>query len=96
MKVYISGPITGKPGLNKLAFFDARDLVRKAGHEWVCPHNICAHLPNSSPWIDYMQVCLSWLPECDRIYMLPSWIWSRGARIEWIVAMLLGIKRIRL
>jgi len=96
MKVYISGPITGKPGLNKQAFFDARDLIQKTGHIWVCPHNICAHIPNDAPWIEYMKVCLAELTKCDYIFMLPGWIWSRGARIEWVVAKLLGIKRIKL
>lgn len=93
MNIYISGPITGRPNLNLPKFVIARYEIFDAGHTYVCPHMICAHIKPGSPWIDYMAVCLGELPKCDAIYMLPGWIWSRGARIEWIVAKLLGIKR---
>lgn len=95
MKVYISGPITGKPNGNKYAFKKVQPYIKYLGYEYVCPHDICAHLPIKSEWIEYMQICLRELPHCQGIYMLKGWIWSRGARIEWLIAKLLGIKRIK-
>lgn len=95
MTVYISGPISGKYQGNRWMFLMTSLKFEATGIKVCNPHRICKHLPPNSPWIDYMAICLGALPKCDCIYMLPGWIWSRGARIEWIVSKLLGIKRFR-
>lgn len=97
MKVYISGPITGKPGLNKQAFSDAEyELEICLGYKTINPHIICRYIKPGSSWREYMRVCIAELCECDGIYLLPGWIFSRGARIEYIIAKILGLDTIRI
>jgi hypothetical protein len=93
--VYLSGPITGLPDLNRLAFELAAIDLRHKGYRVINPHEACIGLPPSSTWLDYMRVDIKALVMCDAIYMLPGWWKSRGARIEWVIAKMLGIKRIK-
>jgi hypothetical protein len=91
-KVYISGPITGYPDGNRPAFLSAQKAIIHSGHIPLNPHVIGAHLPALSSWVAYMRVCIAALTEADEIVMLPGWVWSRGARVEWLVARVLKIK----
>jgi len=89
---YISGQITGMPDGNRGAFSHAERLIQKSGKVAINPHTICAHLPDGSPWEDYMEVCLEALKYCDEVYMIEGWHLSKGARIEQAKAVDLGIK----
>lgn len=84
MKIYISGPITGRdPEQVKLAFDTAEQEIRSKGHEPVNPHklqNILA--PETTTWEQYMRPALALLSICDAICMLDGWIKSKGAHIE--------------
>lgn len=89
-KVYISGPITGMPGLNRAAFDAAATMLRRIdGHDVVNPHE--NGLPADAPWEQHMRADLALLLECDTIYMLNGWERSRGARIEHALACDLGM-----
>jgi hypothetical protein len=50
-------------------------------------------LPCGSSWLAYMKVDIPALCEADEIYMLKGWWRSRGARLEWVIAWGLGMKR---
>ena len=75
MKIYISGPITGRnPEQVKLAFDTAEQEIRSKGHEPVNPYKLQTILdPATTDWAQYMHVALSLVKVCDAIYMLPGW-----------------------
>lgn len=87
MKVYISGPMTGKKDLNRKAFNDAEKHLKELGNEVVNPHNYP---------VDSYEVCMkrdiALLLDCDVIYLLEGWSKSRGAKVEYAVACSIGLK----
>lgn len=87
MKVYISGPMTGYKNLNKGAFLEAENMLKDKGYEVINPHNY--------PYAPY-EVCMrrdiQLLIGCDAIFMLNGWSKSRGAKVEYAVAQILGLK----
>lgn len=76
--VYIAGPITGMPELNKPAFMIAEKALKDAGYIVLNP----ACLPEGLPPEKYMPICLSMVEAADCVYMLKGWKTSRGASIE--------------
>lgn len=95
MKVYISGPISGLlyEEVEK-AFNEAEIRLQEQGYEVVNPLN--NGLPRESTWNEHMRADLKLLLDCDAIYMLDGWLFSRGAQIEFRLAHNLGIKVINL
>jgi len=91
-RVYISGPITGRPNGNQEAFYAAAEHLLSLGHVPVNPHDVCYLLPAGSTWVDYMKECIIALCRCQEIYMLRDWWRSRGARVEWFLARVLGLR----
>lgn len=89
-KTYISGPISGKPDGNKAAFFAEDDAILQRGEWPLNPHRIGTRIINGT-WCDYMRLCVAELCRADKVRMLPGWIFSRGARWEWIIAKMLRI-----
>jgi hypothetical protein len=91
-RIYISGPITGFPDGNKTAFYSAENVITYYGDTPINPHRVCAHLPATATWSDYMRENIPALCRADEIYMLRGWWRSRGARLEWVIAWGLGMK----
>lgn len=87
--VYLAGPITGLPDCNRAAFRDAATALRAAGREVVNPHELGL---DGAPWQACMDVCLAQLVRCAEIHLLPGWQHSRGARLELMVAIALGLR----
>ena len=94
MKTYIAGPMTGLPGLNYPAFHAAALCLRASGFEVLNPAENPVP-PCGGTWLGYMRLGLAQLVQCDQVAMLPGWHRSRGARIEWLVAKLLGLRVVR-
>lgn len=99
MKVYISGPMTGYVDHNFPAFHAAADHLRGKGYEVVNPaemddpsatHEELAAIPH---WW-YLRRDIRALMDCDAIYLLPGWRWSKGANLEATVAAGCGIDRL--
>jgi len=86
-RVYVSGPMSGLPEFNYPAFFAAADRLREAGHEPVNPAEI-GQRPDWD-WHDYMNA-IKMQKTCEGIYLLPGWRQSRGAVVEYYVALALG------
>jgi len=92
MKVYISGPMTGKFGLNKAAFREMERKLREQGHEPISP--VWARAEEIS-WNAFMQADLAMLDCADAIVFLRDWQESNGAKIERRYAKRHGIKLLK-
>lgn len=92
MKIYVSGPMTGKPDFNWPAFATASSLVISHGHDPVLP----VPYVEGKKYEDYLRDDLALLLTCDGIYMLEGWRESNGARLEHMIALACGIDEVRL
>tara|TARA_B100000929_G_scaffold45931_1_gene32664 strand:- start:204 stop:533 length:330 start_codon:yes stop_codon:yes gene_type:complete len=89
-RIYISGPMTGLPGLNREAFYQAAKELRALGFEVSNPAE------NDGPgellsWEEYMRTDLIDMLKCDTIALLPGWEASKGAHLELHVAHRVGM-----
>ncbi len=89
MKVYISGPITGRKRYRE-RFQHAADCLTAEGHIAVNPTLLENVMPMCS-YEDYMTIDLAILEMCDAIYMLNGWKDSPGAKRELYHAGSLGL-----
>lgn len=91
---YISGPMTGKPDLNFPAFNRAAADMRSLGFQVVNPVDI--NPDPTAKWKDCMVADIRALLDCTHIVMLPGWEKSKGARLEFDVAIALEMEPIYL
>lgn len=98
-RLYIAGPITGQPDNNKAKFAEAETLLNGAGYATINPQNVhedhcdddgCPG-ENAHTWRWYMARRLPLVLESDGVALLPGWRGSRGARIEYGLAVEAGI-----
>lgn len=102
-KVYIAGPMTGKPDWNFPAFFEAERQLSELGYEVINPaHNDGPTVelalqsagdpsrPNHT-WAYYMKRDLPHVLAVDALCVLPGWQESRGAQLEVQVAEAIGL-----
>lgn len=105
LRVYIAGPIAGKPNANRAAFSRAVKYVERRGHMALNPHTVkvVPHLdpcPEGPPGGEgsehtapcYMRHDIIAMLNCDAIYLLRGWEYSIGARTEFEVARSCGLK----
>ena len=88
-RLYLSGPMTGRPELNVPAFNRAARALRREGFEVVNPAEI-----NCDPemeWHQAMRADIKALCDCDVVVLLPDWESSKGAHLELHVAHRLGL-----
>lgn len=90
MRIYISGPITGKEKYRE-EFGKAAELIRENGHEAI---NLAECSEWGLSWDGYMQIAKAVLNsgEVDAIYMLRGWDKSAGAARERFMASCNGIQ----
>ena len=97
MRVYISGPITGRADRNVQAFDHAAAQLSRLGFDSVNPHDVGKEIDtgffsgDEARWLAYMRADIKALVDCDALIMLDGWQFSRGATIEAILARDLGI-----
>jgi len=93
MTVYISGAVSGTIDYQERFHLASKRLARL---DYI-PIDPCA-LPHDHglSYEEYMKEDLKALLCCDRIYMIPGWEESRGARFELATARISGIKEIEL
>ena len=77
-KVYIAGPMTGKPQFNRPAFFAAEGYLKERGAKVMNP----AVLPDGFSHQDYMSIAIPMMMTCEAVVFLPGWEKSQGARQE--------------
>lgn len=93
-RVYISGPITGLPDLNKHEFNKAALNMTLIGVDYFNPQDIPPpkeNLEGKALWRYYMRECVKELPSCSHIFMLRGWYRSEGATEEHRIAKMLGL-----
>ncbi|WP_260426374.1 DUF4406 domain-containing protein [Burkholderia cepacia] len=88
MKIYVAGPMTGHPHLNFPAFHAEAARLRALGYEVINPAELNAD--PSAGWLECMRVDIKHLVDCDAIAMLEGWQNSRGAQLEYTIALTLG------
>lgn len=89
-RCYNSGKISGLPYLTAYNNFLAADKsIREMGYE---PVNPMAErwLKPSAPWLMHMAVDVWKMLGCRAVYFQRNWDDSRGARIEYQIALALG------
>ena len=86
---YVSGPMSGLPGMNKPAFHAETARLRALGYYVINPAE--SDLPEGSAWEDYMRADIKLLMDCTAIMMLPGYEKSRGAMLEYRIAQELGM-----
>lgn len=91
MLVYISGPITGTTDYIK-RFWDAERKLRDAGHTVINMAKVSEALPAGLPHDTYMAAGMALLSKCEAICMLPGWVSSEGAGMEYDYARRTGMK----
>lgn len=97
MKVCLIGPMTGLPDYNYPAFHAEAARLRGLGFEVVSPAELFGPPPApglARPHEVYMRASLKALLDCDAIHCLPGWYNSKGACIEYQVAMALNMEGI--
>lgn len=80
MKLYLSGPMTGRPQLNYPAFFEEATRLRTLGYTVMNPAELGLNM--DVPWSECMRSAVRLLLDCQGVAMLPAWQGSRGARLE--------------
>jgi hypothetical protein len=95
MRGYISGAVSryvkrGKIAEVKQEFQIIEDILTSRGFETCNPFKACPYDPKLT-WLDYMRVDIAELMKCDFVIARRDWLLSKGARIEVLLALLLGL-----
>lgn len=90
--VYIAGPVSGQPDLNRDAFEQADRALKDLGFITRNPHEFCKHIQSDNPSDPrYYRQGFSELANCTDILLLDGWQYSAGAQLESKVAVLFGM-----
>lgn len=92
MKVYLSGPMSGRAAFNRPAFHDAADDLRAFDVTVINP----AELPPEMAWIEYVILGLEALQDASLVVVLSGWESSTGAQIEVKAARKMGLPVVEL
>lgn len=92
-KIYIAGKVTGEDQQECITkFAAAKDLLEVMGFEAVNPLEVVGDWKAS--WPEAMKKCIKALMDCDGIYMLEDWRFSKGATFEYQLSVKLHIPQI--
>jgi hypothetical protein len=97
MRLYIAGPMSGKPNNNAAAFAAAAGRLRSEGHEVHSPVEFDwnsgvdhTRQATDTEYEDYLGRDFEVIHECDAVVFLPGFEWSGGAGREGRLAIELG------
>ena len=96
-RIYIAGPMTGKPDLNRAEFEKAWIRLRRDG-SWDAGIVVPPWVADAEVWDQSTPIGLiaakliDKLLDCDAIYMLRGWEQSKGATAEHAVAKWIGLE----
>ena len=95
-RIYIAGPMTGRPGFNYPSFRRVAKLLREDGWDVISPVEM-GDMIGPPEYLELNVADLAWLKEleletiirkADAIYLLPGWEKSKGARMELSIALI--------
>ena len=89
-RVYLSGPMSGRPEFNFPAFHAAASALRAKGFEVANPAEI--EPTGEKTWANCMKADIKALCDCCTVALLPGWEDSKGANIEARLAIQLGMR----
>ena len=89
-RIYLSGPMTGRPEFNFPAFHAAASELRSRGMAVVNPAEI--EPTGEKTWANCMKADIKALCDCCTVALLPGWEDSKGANIEARLAINLGMR----
>ena len=89
-RIYLSGPMTGRPEFNFPAFHAAAKELRAKGLGVVSPAEI--EPEGEKTWANCMRADIKALCDCCTVVLLPGWEDSKGANIEARLALNLGMR----
>jgi len=92
--VYIAGPVSGQPDLNREAFYESDQALKSKGFITRNPHEFCSDI-NSTESDDpkyYRRGFEVLTRDCTDILMLDEWQYSAGATLEHHVARLCQVR----
>lgn len=89
---YISGPMAGCEDYNRPAFRAAAETLRARGYDVLSPAELPAPDTVNPTWTDWMRAALRTMLHADAVVMLKGWQRSKGARIEFNLAVDLGLR----
>jgi hypothetical protein len=90
-KIYISGKISQLTESEaQLLFENAEKVCTEMGYEPVNPMKL--NHDHDKSWEMYMREDIRQMMDCEAIYMLSNWSFSKGAKIEYDLACNLGFK----
>lgn len=94
MKVYIAGPMSGLPDFNYPAFHEAAKALQAVGHTYHNPANAESLNTTGKPqsWDWYMRHAITMLVHAEGVALLPGWEKSKGATLEHLIALQLGME----
>lgn len=87
--VYLSGPMTDIADYNFPAFNDEAARLRALGYSVVNPAEI--NPDDALPWATCMRADIKALCDCTTIALMPGWMNSKGAHLEFHIAHRLGM-----
>lgn len=85
--VYLSGPMSHKPGWNFLAFRDAAEGLLNNGALWVSDPS---ENGSDGDWEEFLALDIPRVCAAEVVVVLPGWRQSRGATLEVTIAATLG------
>lgn len=88
MIIYISGPMTGLPNLNFDSFMALEAKLLGEGHDVLNP----ARFGDGGTWVECLKRDIRLLMEAEALVLMHGWENSRGAKLEYDVAMALGYR----
>jgi len=88
MRVYISGPMTGRKDYNFPAFHEAEKALKNKGLTPLNP----ARNPPGLEYHHYMDLAMAMVRCSQAILLLPGWEESRGAQAELAYARSIGLE----
>lgn len=93
-RIYIAGPMTGKPDLNRAEFDKAVDYLASKDFAFFNPSRVAfMHGWDETTSLSVIApVLLNTLMLCTHIYMLRGWKESKGATAEHAVAKWIGLE----